>query len=53
MTRKCTKCGYVSTSLFRKKYRCVLCGSQTKRNICRKLKDLREPGMNARMPLKD
>ena len=43
MTRKCTNCGYKSTSLFRKKNRCVLCGAVTKRELCRKLKDTHTP----------
>ena len=50
MTRKCTKCGYISNGLFKKKHRCIRCGSQTQKAICRKLKDLR--GASS-VPLKD
>jgi len=42
MTRKCTKCGHKSTGLFRKKHRCILCGAVTERELCRKLRNLRD-----------
>jgi hypothetical protein len=43
MMRKCTKCGFKSTSLFMKKNRCWMCGSSTIVYRCQKLKDMAKP----------